>query len=139
MSATLKHCETELKRLVNLPPPFGVNRATLSIELARALAKYSKTSEHASRIVQRVIETLTVCPTPAELIGVCREVSTEVTALPDPCTNCRELSDWVHQAAIKDVGFGRQEYHYSGRCNCARGRILTAKDRELQRVEHLDV
>jgi len=126
-------CAKEVERFGNLPVPFGVDRATLKIELSRALLKYAKDLKHAGRVVQQIIETAIVCPTVAELITVTREVSADATGLPEPCNKCAaDGGYWVHQMAIKDVGFGTQEYHYSGRCNCARGRELGHRDRAEQ-------
>lgn len=131
MSATAKHCKAEICFLRSLPSPFGTERAVLEEELVRVLAGRAQTNEHATRIIRQVLDEFKMCPTPAELADICRQIDPDPKGLPDPCARCRaDGGYWVQQQAIKNEGFGQQEYHYSGRCNCKRGKELARRDKD---------
>lgn len=143
MPISLKQCEKKVKPLASLPLPFGVDWDVLEGQLAKALAEHAYSLEHASRVIARLVSTEQSRPFPARLIEACGEVSCETGGpggIPDACAQCRDQGGyWVRQTAVKDLGFGQREYHYSGRCNCARGKWLAAKDRELQSIEYCHV
>ena len=130
MRSTKTHCDREVERLSKLPAPFGVDRKGLIEELKLILLGRSQSNDHLTRIVQRAVETCITCPTPAELIGLLGEVDADATALAEPCSRCApDGGYWVQQMAIKNIGFGQQQYDYSGRCNCARGKELARRDK----------
>ena len=139
MSARALHCQKQVKRLSGLPSPFGSDRKMLDLELAAALARHASGDDHATRIVAHLIEATVTCPTPSQILSASQEVQVNATALPEPCERCQpDGGYWVQQRAIKNLGLGMHEYHYSGRCNCRRGRELSNRDRDLQHMTAKD-
>jgi hypothetical protein len=120
MQATLTHCQAEVSRLVKvLARPFDTDPNVFDGENAKALVRCSLSDQFATRIVQRAIETYTVCPTPAEVYDISREL---VRA-------DQELIEWQPQREVKcgqclDTGFvlmERGEYEGASACVCLAG------------------
>ena len=132
MSATIAHCNTEVKRLLGgLPLVFGIDREVTLKLLAQVLRGHCSDDQHASAVVARVIETRHQCPTPAELAGLCGEIPRE-DGMPRGCAKCRSASgqEWDDFIHVYSEAYGREQHvaNFSGRCSCARGRYLRALD-----------
>lgn len=119
---TAKQCVTEISRLDVLPSPFGADRRALKTDLIRTLGAHARNENHATLIVQHILDTMTVFPTRAELIAISGEVHVNSDGLPAPCPECRPTHGfWVHEE-INGFSCAR-------RCTCARGQALKVKDR----------
>lgn len=84
-------------------------------ELVDTLQRHTKSEEHARRVITLALETSGNCPAPFDLVQLCKGTG-EGTALPGGCSKCD--GNW----RITEAG--------AIRCNCVRGKMLTAMDQE---------
>jgi hypothetical protein len=92
-------------------------------ELVDTLMKHTKSEERARRVIDLALETSGKCPTPFDLVQLCRSIG-EGSKLPDGCQEC---------------GGGNWRFTESGatRCVCARGKALAAMDAD-RKSEYFD-
>jgi hypothetical protein len=83
-------------------------------ELVDTLVKHTKSEEHARRVIALALETSSNCPTPYDLVQLCRGTG-EGSALPNGCREC-------------GGGYWRLTAAGATRCDCARGKALAAMD-----------
>lgn len=139
MSASVEHCRKAVQRLQSIPLAFGVDRAVLSEELTRVLLRYAISDAHVTSVLANVEVTANICPTPAGLKTALAEVADSFRSYSGdsqrPCGVCAANGgNWVSHREIRDGA----EYWYAGRCNCARGRYLSALDKEHPHSKTLD-
>jgi hypothetical protein len=95
--------------------------------LTERLHKLAKDHDHAKRMIERWLDTQTVAPKVADLVGLANTVrpSSSQGGLPAPCGICGPMGGyWV----IRDFGQNTR----ADRCDCARGQALSAMDRERE-------
>jgi hypothetical protein len=113
----------EVRRLGGLE--YTPQTAEAWAELAKVLKRYSKSQEHATRIIGRFLEegAPTKCPSPGEVIAMARAVPGDPTQdrpeLAPPCEKCAPF-EGAHQLVVRDG------VEAMARCDCPRGRKLHA-------------
>ena len=96
--------------------------------LVERLHRLAKDHPHAKAMIDHWLETQTVAPKVADLVGLAAEVKPAGSALPPGCANCEIAPGiWASWVTVERGGeFG------STRCACARGRALRAMDQRRE-------
>lgn len=94
-----EHCRKQIARLGDMLPKTTESRKNL----IDALDRWTVSDEHATAVVQTVIDTLTFCPSPAELRTIAFNSRPEVAAYRG-CVECAASPGWVVRRQVVDKG-----------------------------------
>jgi hypothetical protein len=135
------HCKKQITRLGDLYRfPFTKDGRKNIID---ALDRWTVTGDHATKVVDKVLETMTFCPSVAELRTIAFECRPDTPNPSAGCTKCNGTG-YVQTTVVRKSGpFAGERYDVSQRCECFPTSAASAspadKNRGFERVNAADV